>query len=81
MKSIIVPENVETIQHHMPVLCYGRPCQTVIISNEFAQTSHFRNKPMRSDVKEKILDQTVWKFKNQLIREVNKTLQDTNFQP
>lgn len=81
MKSIIIPENVETIQHHIPVMCYGRPCTTMTISESIAQTSHYRNKPMRLNLNQKVLDKTVWKFKIQLIKEVNKTLEDTNFQP
>lgn len=51
------------------------------IPTDIAQISHYRNEPKRSDLKQKILDTTIWKLKDELISEVDKTLKATKFQP
>jgi hypothetical protein len=79
-KPIIDPVNVELIQHHIPFGCYEKSCRAFMVPYSAAQTSHYRNKAKRSG-QNGTIDKTVWKFKNQLMMEVNKTLRETHFVP
>jgi hypothetical protein len=81
LKSIIVPDNVQTVHQHSASRCLGRKCQSKKVEPAIAQISHYREKVRFRAENNTILDETIWKFKNQLMKAVQKTLNATQFIP
>jgi hypothetical protein len=65
----------------VPTLCYGGPCHKKNFPVEMAQTNRYKNEVNSEPGNKTVLDTTIWKFKDQLVEEVKKTLEALKFEP
>jgi hypothetical protein len=86
VKSIFRTERVLTVHTHAPHHCL-RPepgknrCKFFKFPTNVSQNSHYRDHMGDPDSYITQEDKTIWKFKDQLIEAVKKTLMDLNFVP
>lgn len=80
------PERVLTLHNHFPLACLGGACQSFPISTDDAQLQHYRADCVKTlkkscdEFKEhSIRDETIWKFKDELINRSVKTLETLGF--
>ncbi|XP_053986409.1 uncharacterized protein LOC128880399 [Hylaeus volcanicus] len=80
------PERVVTLHNHFPLACLGSGCTSYPIETEDAQLQHYRADCVSSLKKScvqyrenSILDTTVWRYKDQLIERVTRTLETLGF--
>jgi hypothetical protein len=87
VKSIVGTERVLAIHNHMPHRCIRKKpnnifCALHIFSTNISQNSHYRDhldEGTTFNVTQK--DKTIWKYKDQLIKAVQKTMKDLDFAP
>ncbi|XP_043486161.1 LOW QUALITY PROTEIN: uncharacterized protein LOC122513754 [Polistes fuscatus] len=80
------PERVVTLHNHFPLACLGAGCTSYPIETEDAQLQHYRADCVKSLKKtcveyreNSILDTTIWRYKDQLVERVTRTLQILGF--
>ena len=80
------PERVVTLHNHFPLACLGAGCTSYPIETEDAQLQHYRADCVKSLKKtctqyreNSVLDTTVWRYKDQLIERVTRTLEALGF--
>ena len=80
------PERVVTLHNHFPLACLGAGCTSYPIETEDAQLQHYRADCVKSlkktcvEYREKsLLDTTIWRYKDQLIERVTRTLETLGF--
>lgn len=78
---MIVPDQVQLVHQHEANLCFAGDCRSSKITPNLGQINHYREKVRFQAENISISDHTVWKFKDQLIKDVEKTLNATNFKP
>lgn len=84
VKSLFRTERILTVHNHMAHNCINvnHTCDWVYFPQDIAQNSHYRNKvdeTMNFHITK--IDKTIWKFKDVLVKEVQKTLKNTKFRP
>lgn len=87
VKSFMRTDRVLTIHNHLPLSCVmENKCSNIEIDKNDAQLSHYRlNCNVEADKElceefggEVVKDNSLWKFKNEIIRGVNETLKKIN---
>lgn len=80
-KSILGTERVLSVHNHMPQRCLSdnEKCNIFYVPNYIAQNSHYRNARGGPGFDILVDDKSIWKFKDQLLRAVSETIQDTHF--
>lgn len=80
------PERVVTLHNHFPLACLGAGCTSYPIETEDAQLQHYRADCVKSLKKtcveyreNSVLDTTIWRYKDQLIERVTRTLEALGF--
>ncbi|XP_043250914.1 uncharacterized protein LOC122396497 [Colletes gigas] len=80
------PERVVTLHNHFPLACLGAGCTSYPIETEDAQLQHYRADCVKSLKKtcveyreNSLLDTNIWKYKDQLIERVTRTLETLGF--
>lgn len=80
------PERVVTLHNHFPLACLGAGCTSYPIETEDAQLQHYRADCVKSLKKtcveyreNSVLDTTIWRYKDQLVERVTRTLQILGF--
>ncbi|XP_050491722.1 uncharacterized protein LOC126874110 [Bombus huntii] len=80
------PERVVTLHNHFPLACLGAGCTSYPIETEDAQLQHYRADCVKSLKKtcvqyreNSVLDTTIWRYKDQLIERVTRTLETLGF--
>jgi Glycosyltransferase family 92 len=84
VKSLFGTERVLTVHNHSPHHCINDDhwCNLVYIPTNISQNSHYRNEMDKgTNFHITKVDKTIWKFKDVLLQEVQKTLKDTGFRP
>jgi Glycosyltransferase family 92 len=81
LKSIIVPERVQTLHQHEATLCFGGECKRKKVQPNIAQISHYREKVKHRFENYSIPDFTLYRFKEKLMKDVEATLNATRFKP
>jgi Glycosyltransferase family 92 len=81
LKSIIVPERVQTLHQHEAYLCFGGECNRRKVHPKIGQISHYRETVKLAVQNDTIPDFTLYKFKEQLMKDVEMTLNATKFKP
>lgn len=79
-------ERVVTLHNHFPLACLGAGCTSYPIETEDAQLQHYRAdcvKSLKKSCEEyrenRVLDTTIWRYKEQLIDRVTNTLRVLGF--
>lgn len=81
VKSFYVPDNIIVVHNHNALFSWRGEVTfswTGVIPTEISQLSHYRDS-VSGNFTETLLDTTIWKFKEELIRAVNRTLSAVNF--
>lgn len=80
------PERVVTLHNHFPLACLGAGCTSYPIETEDAQLQHYRADCVKSLKKScveyrenSVLDTTIWRYRDQLIDRVTRTLETLGF--
>ncbi|XP_076294748.1 uncharacterized protein LOC143215972 [Lasioglossum baleicum] len=80
------PERVVTLHNHFPLACLGAGCTSYPIETEDAQLQHYRADCVKSLKKtcveyreNSVLDTTIWRYKDQLVDRVTRTLETLGF--
>lgn len=80
------PERVVTLHNHFPLACLGAGCTSYPIETEDAQLQHYRADCVRSLKKtcveyreNSVIDTTIWRYRDKLIRRVTDTLKTLGF--
>lgn len=80
------PERVVTLHNHFPLACLGAGCTSYPIETEDAQLQHYRADCVKSLKKScleyrenSLLDTTIWRYKDQLVERVTRTLETLGF--
>ncbi|KAK1130932.1 hypothetical protein K0M31_017237 [Melipona bicolor] len=80
------PERVVTLHNHFPLACLGAGCTSYPIQTEDAQLQHYRADCVKSLKKtciqyreNSVLDTTIWRYKDQLVERVTRTLEALGF--
>ncbi|XP_078039293.1 uncharacterized protein LOC144471282 [Augochlora pura] len=80
------PERVVTLHNHFPLACLGAGCTSYPIETEDAQLQHYRADCVKSLKKtcveyreNSVLDTTIWRYRDQLIDRVTRTLETLGF--
>jgi Glycosyltransferase family 92 len=83
VKSFFGTERVLVVHNHAPHFCLNDKswCNTYNMPISFSQNSHYRRNLVGEYLEKRIPDKTVMKFKDPLIKAVQKTLKDTGFNP
>jgi hypothetical protein len=86
VKSIFGTERVLTVHTHKPHHCIRldsrkNRCKVFKFPTNVSQNSHYRDHMGDPDLYITQEDKTIWKFKDQLIEAVQKTLMDLDFAP
>lgn len=83
VKSFFRSDRVLVVHNHFGLKCLKRKdgwCEVLYVSKNISQLNHYRNEVEYSyNVTE--LDSTIWKFKDELIKAVEETLNEINFKP
>jgi hypothetical protein len=66
---------------HGAEFCNDRECKSVFVSTNISHLNHYRNKIKTETDKNTTEDKTLWKFKDELITAVEKTIKENNFKP
>jgi hypothetical protein len=74
-KSIIRTQNVRGVDHHVATNCFFE-CKRIRVARNIAYTSHYREKDKHKMTATFLEDKTIWKFKDVLMKNVNRTLED-----
>jgi hypothetical protein len=80
-KSFIVPDKITVAYTHGAEFCDNKECQVTYVPSHTSQVSHYRDKLKQRSDNETMLDTKIWKFKDELIEAVEKTLKATKFNP
>lgn len=75
VKSFIVPERIVAVSSQYSFFCYVKLCNTWSMPTDVAQKSHYEDVAVNATIS----DKTIWKFKDELIDAVQKTLETANF--
>ena len=78
---MIVPDRVEWVHQHEAVQCFGGNCVQKKVDPNIAVVNHYRIKLKSRHENITIPDFKVWKIKERLLRNVEKTLFETKFTP
>lgn len=80
VKSIYNTDQVLAMNHHHGIDCVGGGCRHHRMSKEIASSSHYRTygKKVFNEAEN---DTTIWKFKDELMTAVEKTLRELKFKP
>ncbi|XP_003703438.1 uncharacterized protein LOC100878671 [Megachile rotundata] len=80
------PERVVTLHNHFPLACLGAGCTSYPIETEDAELQHYRSDCVKSLKKScvqyrenSVRDTTIWRYKDQLIERVTRTLETLGF--
>ncbi|KAK7793902.1 hypothetical protein R5R35_003579 [Gryllus longicercus] len=80
------PERALTLHNHFPLACLGSGCTSYSITTSDAQLQHYRADCVRNLKKScveyrqnSIVDTTIWKFKDKLIKRTTETLRKLGF--
>ncbi|OAD52905.1 hypothetical protein WN48_11151 [Eufriesea mexicana] len=80
------PERVVTLHNHFPLACLGAGCTSYPIETEDAQLQHYRADCVKSLKKtcvkyreNSVLDTTIWRYRDQLVERVTRTLETLGF--
>ncbi|XP_011305959.1 uncharacterized protein [Fopius arisanus] len=80
------PERVVTLHNHFPLACLGSGCTTYAIDTEDAQLQHYRADCVKSLKKtcvqyreNSVLDTKIWRYKDELVDRVTRTLETLGF--
>jgi hypothetical protein len=86
LKSFFNPETVLTLHNHYPLTCLGGTCSSYSIETTDAQLQHYRDncvlelKKSCADFRQdSVVDTTIWKFKEILIKRTIDTLKKLGF--
>lgn len=82
LKSVIIPDRVELLHQHEAIKCIGRDkCVQKKVWPNIAQINHYRSSVKKRIENYTIKDTKMWKIKGQLIKDVEKFLKETNYEP
>lgn len=83
IKSIVGTERALTMHNHVPRHCWIDSkitrCNTIPVSKNISQNSHYRREMEAGKFNVTIVDKTIWKFKDLLIKAVQKAVKATKF--
>ena len=86
VKSFFNPETVLTLNHHYPLACLGGTCSSYYIETTDAHLHHYRDyyvrvfkKTCENFPQNCVVDTTIWKFKENLIKRTIDTLKKLGF--
>ena len=85
-KSFQNTELVDVMHNHFPMFCFGNEtCSNIFLNTEDARLHHYRHdcpmyflkyrRELRNDT---VRDETLWKYKDEIIKNVNKTMEALN---
>jgi hypothetical protein len=80
-KSFVVADNATVVYNHGALLCGDRECNNFRIPLDLSHVNHYREEVFNytSNITDK--DVGIWRFKDELMKAVNATLQATHFVP
>lgn len=81
VKAIHTPDNIKVINNHFSLYCFDKlHCDVFGASANIARVNHYKNDivEVRYDM---IDDEVMWKFKDELMEAVAKTIEATSFYP
>lgn len=83
IKSFFGTERVKVLHNHAPHHClnHKNKCDVIDLPPSISQNSHYRENLEEHFFKRTVPDKAIWKFKDVLIKAVQKTLNDTGFEP
>lgn len=82
VKSFNVPENIKVVHNHYGLFCFSRhACWCYGMPTNISQLSHYRDHMDSASFNVTVENKLMWKFKDELIRDVKETLEATNFLP
>jgi hypothetical protein len=89
MKALMQPEEVVVVYIHDPLFCLDGDKMDGFCSRQYLEPNvsmlfHYRSSVFAADVfnsTSTIQDTTMWKYKDDLIRGVSRTLNETGFKP
>lgn len=80
-KSFVVPENVTVAYTHGADYCVNKECNVHYVNVNISQISHYRDKLKEKTDAVVQLDTKIWKYKDELVEAVEKTIKDNDFNP
>jgi hypothetical protein len=78
-KSIIDPDYVMELYAHGAAACWNGNCSIRYLDESIAQCSHYRDAVLKSSDNNTQEDITFWKYKDELVAAVERTLDEMNF--
>jgi hypothetical protein len=80
------PERVLTLHNHFPLACLEKACTSYSVPTQLAQLQHYRADCVKQLKKScdafrnhTVTDKTIWRYKDELINRVTRTLADLNY--
>lgn len=82
-KSFFRTERVLTVHNHSPLQCLTKTkrCCRHFIPHNISQSNHYRSHVDGDNFKVIRVDNTIWKYKDELIKAVQETFKETGFKP
>jgi hypothetical protein len=81
-KTIFVPDEILVVHNHRPLMCIdGAPCENEEMPTNISHSNHYRDHVDEPMFEETTEDKMIWRFKDELIKAVHKTLLATGFVP
>lgn len=76
LKSIINPNNVIMVSDHSSFLCFDGPCYVHHFPANISQNSYYRVPEEGLEYEDTVKDETIWKYKAELIKRMKDTLDE-----
>ena len=80
-KAILSPDNILSVFNHGYLECFERQCTNFTFPTNVAQLNHYRDEEKVASNGQTVVDTTVWKFKDELVRDVKETIENMKFEP
>lgn len=82
VKSFNVPEDIKVIHNHYALFCFSNHhCWCYGMPTNISQLSHYRDHMDSESFLVTVESKLMWKYKDELIRDVKETIEATNFIP
>lgn len=85
-KVFVAAETTIVMYNHGAYWCFinsthtGK-CRKFQMDQNLSHVNHYRNKCVQKETSETVMETSAWKFKEELIKAVNETLNATGFKP